>query len=445
MELKSMQEAGFDNFAKLLALPKRKLRRIYATSAYYDHESIKQLIQYMSKCGASGKKAANLELVIVLDRRVTVDECLRKLDEKIRDDFGHCNSGIYLSSLGELFHSKGYLVESQSEGKCAIGSLNLTQKGLNLNEELLAFSEYRIESKSYDSKFAGYFKDYLGSILCDKFRTHRVSEIEKHSRMGSTVRDFFLAGQLYYEADATGPFGFKLDLPQGFLKGWTPISNYLETNTSDILDVRKLLDERDLIKEDGKKRSRWKRYCFQTCYGYWAPECHFDFINQEIGKNDEKYNYYKEVFALLQEKHREIFEKLSEECQRLVVPVSEYMGSDQGKRDSGWKFLSKKSQSLDKKKLCQNWSVYFCKLMEKNQDEYIRRLCRNVRYAKMPDVWEDGDAVKDFQRSFCDSFLYELNKNQSQNELLKRLQKHGAGAHSCWKQAVERWLEQDDL
>ena len=83
-----------------------------------------------------GAKNANLELVIVLDRRAKVDERLKELDKEIKERFRNILSGIYLSSSDELFHSKGYLVESQKYGICAVGSLNLTQKGLGLPQNL---------------------------------------------------------------------------------------------------------------------------------------------------------------------------------------------------------------------------------------------------------------------------------------------------------------------
>lgn len=58
----------------------------------------------------------------MLDRRAGVDEYLKKLDKKIKKKFGNGYSGIYLSPFGELFHSKGYLVESQKTGRSFAGN-----------------------------------------------------------------------------------------------------------------------------------------------------------------------------------------------------------------------------------------------------------------------------------------------------------------------------------
>ena len=81
MQLVSIPDEDFPDFSALLSLgPKLpKLRRIWAISAYYDHESIKQLIRYMRDHGAVN---ANLELIIVLDRRARVDEDLKKIGQK---------------------------------------------------------------------------------------------------------------------------------------------------------------------------------------------------------------------------------------------------------------------------------------------------------------------------------------------------------------------------
>ena len=79
--------------------------------------------------------------------------------------------------------------------------------------------------------------------------------------------------------------------------------------------------------------------------------------------------------------------------------------------------------------------------MSKNREEFISRLCRNVQCVKMPAIWEDGEAVENFEDSFKQSFCYESNKNQSKNALFRILREHGAGDDSLLKSIYE-WLEQ---
>ena len=420
MKLVSNLDAGFQNFSSLLALPgEPKLRRIWAVSAYYDTACIEQLIEYMDECGAKGHKATNLELIIVLDRRAKGDKKLEELDEKIREKRGcrkrGCRSGIYLSYLGQLFHSKGYLVESQNVGKCVVGSLNLT-KGLTNNAELLAFFNYEIyQQSSYASKFAEHFKEYVEKILRCACPVSEANGMP--SRKGSHIRDFFLEGRLYYEAIEVGPFGFKLTFPDKFSNRQSELSPLLEDKSSDILDVR----EFEVIKESSKgnerkrrKRSRWKDYCFQTCYGYWAPDFHEEGIEKEIVKKENCAKIYRDTFCELSKNKKELYNELLKECQRIVcqarkLNIVDFMG--------GWKFLSDNGR-VDENKLRGEWDRWFKKLMQKNNEEVISRLCHDVRSVKMPDIWEDREAVKVFKDSFKNSFrYYKEHKKGSKNKL----------------------------
>ena len=77
--------------------------------------------------------------------------------------------------------------------------------------------------------------------------------------------------------------------------------------------------------------------------------------------------------------------------------------------------------------------------MSKNRPEFISRLCRDVQSVKMPDIGEDGEAVKDFEDSFKQSFRYESHKNQSNNKFFQILGEHDAGDNSSEKRIYD-WL-----
>ena len=451
VSLNALNEEDRSDFAELLNFPGSKLRRIYAISAYYDHKSIKQLIKYMDNHGASEKKSAkkksvNLELIIVLDRGVRVDKCLKNLDKKIRKKFRHRKSGIYLAYHGSLFHSKGYLVESKADGLCAVGSLNLTQRGLEKNEELLARSEYRIKPQSCDSKFAEDFKKYLLEDILKHERTLRVRDLKANSLpidsppIESDIQEFFLAGKLYYEAIENNPFGFRLYLPEELKI--RPVINMLDSKTSDILDVKKLLPEKK-----APFRSNWKRYCLQTCYGYWAPgkddfPDHYEALRLERDKKIKiGSEYHKIIFNRLEKEEsyrEEIFKELQVVCENII----KYMKSNNIKDQ--WKFL-KKDGHLDKKMLRYKLEELFYNLKKKNNPEFIHRLCRDVKEVWMPDMREATFAFEDFAKSFKESFDYEWNKYESnrggpKNQLLKLLIDPDASNGPSWE-AVRQWLE----
>lgn len=145
MCLMSTPAEKFESFGELLGkllsdgASDYKIKRIWAISAYYDKESIEQLIAYINSC--SSKKP---ELFIVIG---TINSGELKVLQKIqKTKFGNEykeGSGIRVTNCGHLFHSKGYWVETTNRnGMCAIGSMNLTQNGLNKNEEILTYSRY---------------------------------------------------------------------------------------------------------------------------------------------------------------------------------------------------------------------------------------------------------------------------------------------------------------
>ena len=305
-------------------------------------------------------------------------------------------------------------MESQNIGRCAVGSLNLTKKGLTDNAELLALFDYEIDSKSYASKFAERFKEYVEKILEHK-GTHRASKKNKSPSRINSLRDFFLEGSLYYEVNEVGPFGFKLVFPDKFSNRQSELSPLLEDKSSDILDVREFEVIKESSKGNERKRSRWKDYCFQTCYGYWAPDFHEEDIEKEIVKKENCAKIYRDTFCELSKNKEELYNELLKECQRIVcqarkLKIVDFMG--------GWTFLSDNGR-VDENKLRGEWDRWFKKLMKKNNDAFISRLCHYVRPVKMLDVWEDGEAAKVFEESFKNSFLYEKNKNQPKNHLFK--------------------------
>ena len=157
-------------FRKLLSdgAASHKIKRILAVSAYYDRPSIDQLIELIDHI--KGQKS---ELVIVIGT-ITKGE-LEALQETQKTKFGNeykKGSGIRVITNRDrlfhgLFHSKGYLVETANKnGICAIGSMNLTQAGLNSNEEILTYSRYTHYQN--DSPLVASFEEYVKDWCSDK-------------------------------------------------------------------------------------------------------------------------------------------------------------------------------------------------------------------------------------------------------------------------------------
>lgn len=175
-------EEKFKNFGglfrKLLSdsTASHKITRIWAVSAYYDKDSIEQLIEHI-KSRPSKKQKPELFIVIGAINRGEL-EALQKM--KFGNEFKE-GSGIRVTNCGYLFHSKGYLVETIRNGMCAIGSMNLTQAGLNKNEEILTCFQYK---HSKVPALVKSFKKYVEDWRLDDWSKEigAVSEEEKGIR-----------------------------------------------------------------------------------------------------------------------------------------------------------------------------------------------------------------------------------------------------------------------
>lgn len=166
-------------FRKLLSdsTASRKITRIWAVSAYYDIESIKQLIAHI-KSRISKKPKPELFIVIGTIKHKGLEE-LKKV--KFGNEFKE-GSGIRVTNCGRLFHSKGYWVETTRDGMCAIGSMNLTKYGLKEHEEILACSQYK-RSKALPplvKNFKSYVEDWRSDEMSKEIRA--VSQGEKGIR-----------------------------------------------------------------------------------------------------------------------------------------------------------------------------------------------------------------------------------------------------------------------
>lgn len=154
------EKEKFKSFGDLLSFlsgaSDHEITRIWAVSAYYDIESIKQLVEHIESRSSKKQKP---ELFIVIGTiKKGKKEGLKALQEM---EFGKFKqgSGIRVTNCGSLFHSKGYLVETAQNGMCAIGSMNLTQNGLKKNEEILTY--FRYEHSEDPLPLVESFKEYV--------------------------------------------------------------------------------------------------------------------------------------------------------------------------------------------------------------------------------------------------------------------------------------------
>ena len=231
----------------------------------------------------------NKELIVIVDlfsSKFHSDEKLRADLLKLNKEICKCcsaeRSGIYLARVGPLLHSKGFLISTVKRGKLIIGSLNLTQKGLRKNEEIMLLGEFTKGSREQVASLAGAFEGYVDALLDGEFVNSTVTRVDrvdvKKSEVPRSLREMFLDGRLYYERKEQDPFRFDLKLPEAMRQSTSNISDFLESTTSNSIDISKLaartLDV-DLPELD-QSRSKWKKFCVLTCYGYWSPTCYLN-------------------------------------------------------------------------------------------------------------------------------------------------------------------------
>jgi len=426
LSMKEENSTAYKNFQDLIWL-EGKLVSIRVVSAYFDIPSINQLLKYMNN---QKHERANIELIIIVDNfsskfqaNKELREELKKINNKIQSLCPNSeNSGIYLARVGSLFHSKGFLVSTSKRGKFMIGSLNLTQKGLHKNEEIILLGEYTKHSKEKNAVLAKSFNDYVDQLL--KLKPYE-DEVDRNVKKVGTVervdtidvksvvaprslREVFLNGRLYYERKEQDPFRFDLKMPKSMKLSPSHLSAYLESTTSNSIDISKLVADQTTLPEPAQSRSTWKKFCVDTCYGYWSPTAYFESgagedclaeqLRKRKGNRDE---YYEQLFEYVKDCSEEVFSALN----NIVTEIGDNAKKDSSNNAEEWVF-----QDVDQLKKA--WETWLVNLTRKMENEHFKdRLNSGISSVSVPDIWEDTESTKEFEDSFFESIEYSLRKS----------------------------------
>ena len=397
-----------DSFAKLFAF-KNNVNTVIAISAYVDIHSIRQLLEFTKE---KSSKRSRPSLRFFIDKSSShffsdsiTKNALTELDEVIRT-FCNDDSGIYLVRLGALFHSKAYLVEGRDKGKVFFGSLNLTNKGITSNEELVVSGEFNINGHSYGSRLADWVKKYADDLHENSIR---VNEAAKHGLRGSVscMRQMLLDGAIWYEQKEQKPFGFSLHLPEGVANQEANIDPLLDANVTDSISIERLITA---VKPHGleitlpplsSSKSLWKKYCIETCYGYWNPICLKNELSKEIKKRAiSRKPYYDMILVCIKKDRQELLACFLQLQARIQLYLANIGVND-------WKYANQKNAEVA-------WNTWLNRVLEKasNQD-YYKRLYLGISSVPTPDVWSDPLSAGEFEESFCESLLYLWSKEYS--------------------------------
>lgn len=297
------------------------IRSVIAISAYIDIESIVQLIGFLLECAdARGKPSLKIFIDKSSSRFFSDRKIKNKLLEQqkiIKNRFSE-ESGIFLVQFGKLFHSKVYLIEGNKHGKILLGSMNLTQKGINENEEILLLDTYELNRRN-SSKLSKWVKKYA-KILESK-STYIADN--NNDNFPSCMRQFLLNGKMYYELKEQNPFRFKLSLPKNLIKQQADIDPLLESSVTDTISVEILITNHINglgleLPTLGSSRESWKKFCVETCYGYWNP----NLWNKELTdtlkeRTKHRKPYYDQVISIISECEADIQSYFVQLCERI--------------------------------------------------------------------------------------------------------------------------------
>ncbi len=321
------------------------------------------------------------------------DEILRMCDS---------SSGIYLVQIGSLFHSKAYLIEGNKKSRIIFGSMNLTQNGMHKNEELILLEDFNTAGKSNGNRLANWIKDYADTLQ-NKLNSNRVGD-DLSDNFPSCMRQLLLNGSIYYELKEQNPFRFKLNLPEEVVKQQVDIDKLLEASITDSISLDLLLSANEPfglgieLPDIGSSKAFWKKYCVETCYGFWNPQS----LNSDLKKTlkrriEERQPYFNFIKDTIHEEVESLTSVFLGLCSRIQQSLKK-------NGITGWKY----SNEDVAKEAWENWIENTNMKIE--NDEYYNRLISGVTSVPSPDVWNDPVASVEFEDSFCESLLYHWSK-----------------------------------
>jgi hypothetical protein len=385
-----------------------KVRNIIVISAYIDFESINQLIEF-AKNRSDDRCEPSLRIFIDKAASHFVSNPLLR-DQFIkasRDIYEFCNSesGIFLVQVGSLFHSKAYLIEGNKRGKVLFGSMNMTQSGIQGNEEIVIFDEINIGTRSKSNLLAKWITNYANSLSFPNKST-KVG-IDTKFNYPSCLRQLLLDGLIYYEQKEQSPFRFELHLPDSIINQQVNIDKLLESSITDSISIPTLIAADKpfglniKLPKIGQTKAHWKKYCVETCYGYWSPDCLRDDLAATLKKRKEERQPHFEIIKLtLYDKSHDIKQCFLAFCLRIQT----YLKNE---GISNWRYADKAAAE----KVWDNW---YEKLLSKLENtKYYERIILGISSVPTPDVWNDLLSSEEFENSFCESLMYQWSKEHS--------------------------------
>jgi hypothetical protein len=408
LEIISLRDNNEINSVRKLLNIDGAIHKVIIISAYTDPLTIKDLINYIRK-NHDRRRPPSIRIFIDSSSsgfytNKEMHEDYIKLSSRIKK-FCKKDSGIYLVKWGSLFHSKFFLVQSTNYGKIIIGSLNFTNKGLTKNEELVLIEKYNVDGRAKANNIEKYIEKYYIEEL--KSKADKIDKNLNHSLRPSNLRHLLLNGNIYYTIKEQDPFRFKLDLPEDLIKQGSELNPLLEASTTNSISIVTLIGANKnsggmgiSFPEIKEAKKSWKRYCVETCYGFWNPLVFRQEIEDIIEKRIEKREpFFESIRDTINDKRIEI-----SDCFYSFINVIRKQINDEYE----WKFN-------DLNKVVESWGNWYDLLLEKivDNDKYYTKLMSGITSVSTPDVWNDPLSSIEFEESFLESIIYYWSKEYS--------------------------------
>jgi hypothetical protein len=336
----------------------------------------------------------------------SMDSLGKKLQEK-----GDIGSGIWLVKIGALFHAKAVVIETNTNIVCMVGSLNMTTKAFSRNEELVLLGQADSGSKASDTKIA----QWIAGEYCAKLEARSIKvPFADEAITQDSLQSLMLSGRMFHEVKESDPFRFTIGLPEEFLKINQNIHPLMKAELRDSISIESIItgrsDEDGLEKilaravDDGS-RARWKKYCLETCYGYWCPDSLRD--EAETAKDSRKQSRQPKfegddknegLFSIIENQQDDITNRFLDILQNLNTQIV-----TRGITDTKWNVETVRGR----------WNNWYELLKEKLKNKDIRdRIISGVHSAPVPNVWSDPITSREFESSFIEGLQFAFSKGE---------------------------------
>lgn len=399
------------DFSSLFSIDE-KYKKFFIASAYSDCESLRRIFNiFKENCSLKTNS-----FKIFIDRSASkiignarISKRYRTLNTEIKKFCSDKESGIYLVNFnGKLFHTKLIYIETKNKNKIISGSINMTCQGIDKdkNEEII------VEHKNVGVRLCNKILSYFDKIKSYSLRVDNNLQTNKIA----SARDFFLSGVIFYKPDRFNLGQYNLNFPKGFnIKDQLPRVEQSSSGSINLFSA--WLSDLNLSNahtERKKENNRYKTWCIETDFGYFAP--------YEFKKNVESYNYIskekkefleKQIIMMLNSKDKFYLDLLSD-----FEKISE-IASNQGVK---WKIDIK------------SWKKFFDSQMKKFADEeyrdlVVQRISSYLIEVPMPDIWNDPFSLLHFKENFFEFIesnikrSKNISKGEAGNNFIKAIQK----------------------